>query len=337
MQASLIESKSFFTILKDDLQVYTSFESVVGRLEKDDSFALIFDCLRTIFERQVTHEYTDIVRSRTSQVRGHVVELMKSNLQVFMDNFKIVLNKSLDKLLAVMTATGQLELLLSKLKTADLETRHPPNNSVVYFTEPKHVGRVLHSTEPQSLSGEKDAPKLTEFVEEFTTKHQDRRSLSKSGKDELIPSEYSLQLNYESRPAELYDNLYSDTNFNLNPQRNSRDRELAVSHILVPKSQLSPSKSKSVQKPASIKVLSHSQKTIQNKISSHITSQISGQVAEEIGREEKLESVKAVSNKEQEKSQTKFPRKNKSKPICLILESIRNKSLSADPGSKLPQ
>lgn len=116
MLLDTIDSESFLSKMQEDSKVYSNFEAIFSKVRSDGYFPLFFDKFKFIFEREIVFAHKELSRIKAEHPALNVSETLKTNIFVFKENFKLIVQSSLDKLWAKLMEPRQFELIVNRLK-----------------------------------------------------------------------------------------------------------------------------------------------------------------------------------------------------------------------------
>lgn len=145
-----IDSNSFFSNLCDELRIFSNFDAIINKVDRDGHFPLFFDNFKRIFEREVIFAHQELQKMKTVHKGLNIIETLKTNLLVFKENFKIIVTASLDRLYAKLVEPSQLEMITNRIKYQKGDTIIELLDES-YFSEQKSKLEGHHSSMMESL------------------------------------------------------------------------------------------------------------------------------------------------------------------------------------------
>ena len=116
MLLDMIDNADFFSKMREDLLIYSNFDAIATKIDRDGYFQLFFNDFKLIFEKEFTFAHQELSKMKANHRALNLIETLKNNLLIFKENFKIVVSMSLDRLYSRLVEARQLELLSNRLK-----------------------------------------------------------------------------------------------------------------------------------------------------------------------------------------------------------------------------
>lgn len=116
MLLDTIDNADFFSKMREDLLIYSNFDAIATKIDRDGYFQLFFNDFKLIFEKEFTFAHQELSKMKANHRALNLIETLKNNLLIFKENFKIVVSMSLDRLYSRLVEARQLELLSNRLK-----------------------------------------------------------------------------------------------------------------------------------------------------------------------------------------------------------------------------